>query len=58
MSNTDPDKFCRDIDQYEKALVTAIDELYKLETDGIIGKAVRQNVWFPLIEGLYKKKYP
>ncbi len=55
---TDPTKYCRDIDSYEKALVNAIDVLQQMETDGYIGKVIRQEVWYPLLEGLYKVKYP
>ena len=53
---TDPTKFCRDIDQYEKALVDAIDKLRTLEIDGHSSKVIRQTIWYPLIEGLYGKK--
>ena len=55
---TDPSKYCRDIDQYEKALVNAIDKLQQMEVDGYIGSVIRNTVWYPLIEGLYKVKHP
>ena len=51
--STDPDKYCRDIDKYEQALVTAIEAIYDLETQGYTGRALRESAFLPLLQGLY-----
>ena len=52
-SYTVPNQYCRDIDLYEKAIVTAIDKLLELMNQGYYGSVIRKEVWTPLLDGLY-----
>ena len=53
MTKTNPSKYCRDIDAYEKGLVTAIDGLMELMNEGYVSFKPCQEIWFGLLEGLY-----
>ena len=53
---TDPSKYCRNIDAYEKGLVTAIDGLADLMKKGYVSQKPCQKIWEGLLEGLYGRE--
>ena len=51
--NTNPEKYCKDIESYEHAIATAVDELQKLMNDGYICYGPAKGLWHGLLDGLY-----
>ncbi len=56
MTKTDPSKYCKDVDSYEKGRVAAIDGLSRLMADGYLAFNPCQEVWYGLLSALYGKE--
>ena len=50
---TDPAKFCKDPEKYEKALSEGVDELHRLMAEGYIAWKPAEKLWYGLLKGLY-----